>query len=71
MPVSGRRIRDDIWFVSEFGERSDDIRNIEADPHTGSAQLLPDDNALRRLTQLGKLPALAIQPSAPTFWPSA
>ena len=32
-PLGGRRIGDQFWFVSEFGERSQYIRNIKADPH--------------------------------------
>jgi deazaflavin-dependent oxidoreductase (nitroreductase family) len=71
VPVSGRRAGDDVWFVSEFGDRSDYVRNIEADPrvrvrlrdgwHTGTARLLPDDDAHRRLRQLARFPALAIR----------
>lgn len=31
-PVGGRREGDSFWLVSEFGERSQYIRNIRADP---------------------------------------
>ena len=71
VPVSGRRVGDDVWIVSEFGERSDYVRNIKANPqvrirlqgrwHTGMAQLLHDDDASQRLQQLGRLPAIAIR----------
>lgn len=70
VPVSGRPVGDDVCMVSEFGERSDYVRNIKANPqvrlrlrgqwHTGMAQLLHDD-ASRRLQQLGRLPAIAIR----------
>jgi deazaflavin-dependent oxidoreductase (nitroreductase family) len=38
-PLGGRRIGDQFWFVSEFGERSQYIRNIEADPHVRVREL--------------------------------
>ncbi len=31
-PVGGRRVGDTFWLVSEFGTRSQYVRNIEADP---------------------------------------
>ena len=31
-PVGGRRAGDAFWLVSEFGERSQYVRNIKADP---------------------------------------
>ncbi|AXE86644.1 hypothetical protein C1703_16695 [Streptomyces sp. Go-475] len=31
-PVGGRRVGDSFWLVSEFGERSQYVRNIKADP---------------------------------------
>lgn len=50
-PLGGRRIGDTFWLVSEFGERSQYVRNIQADPrvrvriggrwHNGTAHLLP------------------------------
>jgi deazaflavin-dependent oxidoreductase (nitroreductase family) len=61
-PLGGRRIGDQFWFVSEFGERSQYIRNIKADPHvrvrlrgrwhSGVAHLLPDDDPRARLREL-------------------
>ena len=58
-PVGGRRIGGSFWLVSEFGERAQYIRNIEADPrvrvptrgrgHTAPAHLQPaDDRGARR-----------------------
>jgi deazaflavin-dependent oxidoreductase (nitroreductase family) len=61
-PLGGRRIGDTFWFVSEFGEKSDYIRNIKADPHVrvrlngrwhrGTARLLPEDDARARMRTL-------------------
>lgn len=61
-PLGGRRIGDAFWFVSEFGDTSQYIRNIQADPkvrvringrwHRGTAHLLPDDDACARMKTL-------------------
>ncbi|MFB1296517.1 nitroreductase/quinone reductase family protein [Mycobacterium sp. pW049] len=61
-PLGGRRTGDEFWFVSEFGDRSQYIRNIMADPHVrlrlkgrwhrGTAVLLPDDDARARMREL-------------------
>lgn len=61
-PVGGRRIGDQFWFVSEFGDRSQYVRNITADPHVrvrlngrwhrGTAHLLPDDDPHARMRTL-------------------
>lgn len=61
-PLGGRRIGDQFWFVSEFGERSQYIRNIQANPtvrvrlkgrwHGGTAHLLPDDDPQERMRSL-------------------
>lgn len=61
-PVGGRRIGDQFWFVSEFGDRSQYVRNIIADPrvrvrlngrwHRGTAHLLPDDDPQERMRTL-------------------
>jgi deazaflavin-dependent oxidoreductase (nitroreductase family) len=70
-PVGGRRIGDAFWLVSEFGERSQYIRNIKADPrvrirlhghwHTGTAHLLPDDDPLTRLRTLPRMNSMAVR----------
>lgn len=31
-PLGGRRVGESFWLVSEFGERSQYVRNIKADP---------------------------------------
>lgn len=61
-PLGGRRIGDSFWFVSEFGDRSQYVRNIMANPnvrvrlkgrwHRGTAVLLPDDDAKARMRDL-------------------
>nr|WP_067447307.1 nitroreductase/quinone reductase family protein [Nocardia alba] len=61
-PIGGRRSGDSYWLVSEFGEKSQYIRNIQANNHvrlrirgrwhSGIAHLLPDDDARTRLREL-------------------
>ena len=61
-PLGGRRVGNEFWFVSEFGDRSHYVRNIMADPnvrlrlkgrwHRGTAHLLPDDDAQARMQML-------------------
>lgn len=70
-PVGGRRVGDSFWLVSEFGERSQYVRNIKADPrvrvrirgrwHTGTAHLLPDDDPIARLRKLRSLNSVAVR----------
>ncbi len=70
-PVGGRRVGDSFWLVSEFGERSQYIRNIRADPrvrvrlrgrwYTGTAHVLPDDDPIARLRRLPRLNGLAVR----------
>ncbi|WP_128375107.1 nitroreductase family deazaflavin-dependent oxidoreductase [Streptomyces cavernae] len=70
-PVGGRRIGDSFWLVSEYGEKSQYIRNIQADPrvrvrirgrwHSGTAHLLPEDDARARLRTLPRLNSTAVQ----------
>ncbi|MFF2503684.1 nitroreductase/quinone reductase family protein [Streptomyces sp. NPDC058067] len=61
-PVGGRLVGREFWWVSEYGEKSQYVRNIQADPtvrvrikgvwHTGTAHLLPNDDARARLASL-------------------
>jgi deazaflavin-dependent oxidoreductase (nitroreductase family) len=61
-PVGGGRTGDQFWFVSEFGEKSQYVKNINADPNvrvrlngrwrTGLAHLVPDDDPHARLKSL-------------------
>ena len=70
-PVGGRRVGDSFWIVSEFGERSQYVRNIKADPrvrvrlrgrwHTGTAHLLPDDDPIARLRALPRSNSAAVR----------
>ncbi|GAA2247507.1 MULTISPECIES: nitroreductase/quinone reductase family protein [Streptomyces] len=70
-PVGGRRVGGSFWLVSEFGERSQYVRNIQADPrvrvrvrgrwHTGTARLLPDDDPLARLRTLPRFNSAAVR----------
>ncbi|MBL1081979.1 nitroreductase family deazaflavin-dependent oxidoreductase [Streptomyces actinomycinicus] len=70
-PVGGRRVGDSFWLVSEFGLRSQYVRNIQARPevrvriagrwHHGTAHLLPDDDALARLRTLPRFNSAAVR----------
>ncbi|KZB82281.1 nitroreductase/quinone reductase family protein [Amycolatopsis regifaucium] len=70
-PVGGRRVGREFWIVSEFGEKSQYVRNIQADPrvrlrlegqwHTGTAHLLPDDDPRARLKALPRLNSAAVR----------
>ncbi|MCX5004499.1 nitroreductase family deazaflavin-dependent oxidoreductase [Streptomyces sp. NBC_00638] len=70
-PLGGRRVGDTFWLVSEFGERSQYIRNIQADPrvrvrlrgrwHEGTAHLLPDDDPVARLHTLPRGNSTAVR----------
>jgi deazaflavin-dependent oxidoreductase (nitroreductase family) len=61
-PIGGRLDGGAFWFVSMNGEASDYVRNINADNavrlriherwRTGSAHLVPDDDASARNAQL-------------------
>ncbi|MGW7817188.1 nitroreductase/quinone reductase family protein [Streptomyces puniciscabiei] len=70
-PVGGRRVGRSFWLVSEFGHRSQYVRNIQADPrvrvrigghwHTGTAHLLPDDDPVARLRSLPRFNSAAVR----------
>jgi deazaflavin-dependent oxidoreductase (nitroreductase family) len=70
-PVGGRRVGNSFWLVSEFGERSQYVRNIKADPrvrvrirgrwHEGTARLLPDDDPIARLRELPRCNSAAVR----------
>ncbi|MFF7643554.1 nitroreductase/quinone reductase family protein [Streptomyces canus] len=70
-PVGGKRVGGSFWLVSEFGERSQYVRNIQADPrvrvrirgrwHTGTAHLMPDDDTAVRLRSLPVLNSLSVR----------
>ncbi|MBC7273830.1 MAG: nitroreductase family deazaflavin-dependent oxidoreductase [Streptomyces sp.] len=70
-PVGGRRVGESFWLVSEFGGRSQYVRNIEADPrvrvrihgrwHSGTAHLLPDDDPVARMRTLPRFNSAAVR----------
>ena len=70
-PLGGRRVGDEFWFVSEFGEKSQYVRNIKADPnvrvrlkgrwHRGTAHLLPEDDARARLRSLPQFNSMGVR----------
>ncbi len=70
-PLGGRRVGDSFWFVSEFGERSQYIRNIRADNrvrlrlhghwHSGIAHVLNGDDAKSRLKELPRANSAAVR----------
>ncbi|HJT93374.1 MAG TPA: nitroreductase/quinone reductase family protein [Mycobacterium sp.] len=70
-PLGGSRVGDQFWFVSEFGEKSQYVRNIKANPHVrvrlrgrwhnGTAHLLPDDDPHERLRSLPQLNSFGVR----------
>ncbi|MBF6465104.1 nitroreductase family deazaflavin-dependent oxidoreductase [Nocardia beijingensis] len=70
-PIGGRQVGQEFWLVSEFGERSQYVRNIKADNrvrlrlhgrwHTGTAHLLPEDDARARLSALPRANSAAVR----------
>ncbi len=70
-PLGGRREGDQFWFVSEFGDKSQYVKNIQADPnvrvrlngrwHDGTAHLLPDDDAHARLRTLPQFNSFGVR----------
>ncbi|OEU85616.1 nitroreductase [Streptomyces abyssalis] len=70
-PVGGRRTGETFWLVSEYGEKAQYIRNIQADPrvrvrirgrwHTGTAHLVPEDDPRARLKTLPRLNSAAVR----------
>ncbi|WP_381793157.1 nitroreductase/quinone reductase family protein [Streptomyces niveus] len=61
-PVGGSRVGQEFWLVSEYGDKSQYVRNILADPrvrvrikgtwHTGTAHPMPEDDPRERLRKL-------------------
>ena len=78
-PVGNGRVGYQFWLVAEHGMKAGYIRNIAANPrirlqlrhgilarwHTGTAQLLPDDDARERQRGLaGRRPGTALNTAA-------
>jgi deazaflavin-dependent oxidoreductase (nitroreductase family) len=69
-PVGGSRVGNQFWFVSEFGDKSQYVKNIEANPnvrvrlrgrwHTGTAHLVPGDDPHARLQELPQFNSLVV-----------
>ncbi|MEV0558008.1 nitroreductase/quinone reductase family protein [Streptomyces sp. NPDC050597] len=70
-PVGGRRVGQEFWIVSEYGEKSQYVRNIQANPsvrvrdkgrwHHGTAHLMHKDDARTRLKSLPRLNSTAVR----------
>jgi deazaflavin-dependent oxidoreductase (nitroreductase family) len=70
-PLGGSRVGDTFWIVSEYGEKSQYVRNIQANPkvrvrikgrwHTGTAHLLPNDDPIARLRKLPRANSTAVR----------
>ncbi|GEM32429.1 nitroreductase [Nocardia neocaledoniensis NBRC 108232] len=70
-PIGGRRVGDQFWLVSEFGERSQYVRNIMVDNrvrvrlrgrwHNGTAHLVREDDPRARLRALPRYNSAAVR----------
>jgi deazaflavin-dependent oxidoreductase (nitroreductase family) len=70
-PLGGQLVGDQFWFVSEFGEQSQYVRNIQASPRvrvrlrgrwrSGTAHLLPDDDPHARLRAQSQINAFGVR----------
>ena len=70
-PLGGKLVDGQFWFVSEFGDKSQYVRNIQANPrvrvrlrgrwHSGTAHLLPDDDARARLRKLPQFNSFGVR----------
>jgi deazaflavin-dependent oxidoreductase (nitroreductase family) len=70
-PLGGRREGDQFWFVSEFGDKSQYVKNIQANPrvrvrlkgkwHHGTAHLIRDDDPHERLRSLPQFNSLGVR----------
>jgi deazaflavin-dependent oxidoreductase (nitroreductase family) len=70
-PLGGQLVGDQFWFVSEFGEQSQYVRNIQANPRvrvrlrgkwrSGTAQLMPDDDPHARLRDQSQVNAFGVR----------
>jgi deazaflavin-dependent oxidoreductase (nitroreductase family) len=69
--VGGRVIDNQFWMVAEHGEHADYVRNIKANPavrvrvggrwRSGTAHLLPGDDAVQRLRNLPRLNSAVVR----------
>jgi deazaflavin-dependent oxidoreductase (nitroreductase family) len=70
-PLGGRLEGNQFWFVSEFGDKSQYVKNIQANPavrvrlrgkwHNGVAHLVPDDDPQERLRSLPQFNSFGVR----------
>ncbi|MDT5331709.1 MAG: hypothetical protein QOF31_3006 [Mycobacterium sp.] len=70
-PLGGSREGNQFWFVSEFGDKSQYVKNIQANPqvrvrlngrwHSGTAHLVPDDDPHARLQSLPQFNSFGVR----------
>jgi deazaflavin-dependent oxidoreductase (nitroreductase family) len=70
-PLGGKVVGNQFWFVSEFGDQSQYVRNIEANPRvrvrlrgkwrSGTAHLVPDDDPHARLRSLPQFNSFGVR----------
>ena len=70
-PLGGSRVGNQFWFVSEFGDKSQYVKNIQANPrvrvrlrgrwHNGTAHLVPDDDPQERLKSLPQFNSFGVR----------
>jgi deazaflavin-dependent oxidoreductase (nitroreductase family) len=70
-PLGGSRVGNQFWFVSEFGEKSQYVKNIQANPrvrvrlrgrwHNGTAHLVHDDDPAERLKSLPQFNSFGVR----------
>ena len=70
-PLGGCRVGNEFWLVSEFGEKSQYVKNIKADPavrvrlrgrwHNGTAHLVPEDDPHERLRSLPQFNSFGVR----------
>ncbi len=70
-PLGGSKVGNEFWFVSEFGETSQYVKNIKANPnvrvrlrgrwHNGVAHLVPEDDPRERLRSLPQINSFGVR----------
>ena len=70
-PLDGSKVGNEFWFVSEFGDKSQYVKNIKANPavrirlrgkwHSGTAHLVPDDDPHERLRSLPQFNSFGVR----------
>jgi deazaflavin-dependent oxidoreductase (nitroreductase family) len=70
-PLGGSKVGNEFWFVSEFGENSQYVKNIKVNPnvrvrlrgrwHNGTAHLVPDDDPRERLRSLPQFNSFGVR----------